>query len=157
MIGQACLPSDHDVVADCRAAGNPDLGHDDVMFSYRHIMGDLHQVIDFGAPLDHSLTESRTVDCDIRAEFNIVFDRHSSQLGNFVVPPFMLYIAEAVGPNDGSAMDDYPGAERAALSNDDIRVEHTVVPDDRVVADKHSRVQGHSCSNPDAVPDCHKR
>ncbi len=121
------------------------------MFSHRHVMGDLHKVVDLRTMLDDGLAERRAVDRDIRAEFYVVFNRHTSKLRNLVVPTEMLHVAEPVGSDDGSTMDRDSGSDGAALANHDVGEEHGVVPDRRIGSDEDSGIERDAGSDPGPV------
>ncbi len=151
VIGQSCLSPDHDVMAHASAAGDSDLRDDDRMGADRDVMGDLDQVVDLGALLDDCLAQCGAIDRHIRAQFNIVFDRDPAKLGNLVVPSLILHIAETVASDDRATVHDDPGANRAAFSDDDVRIEEGIVSNGRIVADKHAWVEHHSRTDCDPV------
>ena len=101
------------------------------MGSDRDVMGDLDEIIDFAALFDDSLAKCGSIDCDIRPELDIVLDRDSAKLWNFVMPSLVLYIAESVAPDHCATVNDDPCADGTAFSHNDIRIQQCVVSDRR--------------------------
>ena len=132
MIDQAGLPSYHDLFPDRRAACNADLCHDDAVFSYRHVVGDLNQIVDFGSLLDVGAPERGPVNSHIGPDFDVIFNDHDSPLWNLMMAAFVLNVPEAITPNDGSRMDDHPGAYPASVQNAHVRMEHGIMTDGHV-------------------------
>src|SRR6266516_2671574 len=96
MPGDTDLPGQSHVVAQSRAPGNADLGHKNAMLPYNHVMGDLNEVIDFGAFTDDRRTQGRTINRYIRADFHIVMNDHVANLRHFSVYALVQDIAEAI-------------------------------------------------------------
>lgn len=67
MVDEAGLAPDHDMMADCGAAGNTHLSHKNAVLTYHHIMGDLHLIINFSATFDAGAAEGPTVHRDVRS------------------------------------------------------------------------------------------
>ena len=65
--------------------GDSDLCNKDGVGSDRDVMGDLDKIVDFAALFDDSLAECGSVDCDVSPKLDIVLNRDSAELRNFVV------------------------------------------------------------------------
>lgn len=118
----------------------------------RHVMGDLDQIVDLGALLDDRLADGGSVDCDIRPKLNVILDRNSAELGNFIMLSLILHIAESVAPDHRAAVNDHPRSDRTAFPDDDVGIQQRIVPDRRIVADKNTGIECHSCANRDPIP-----
>ena len=127
------------------------------MGSDRHVMGDLDQIVDLGALLDDCLAECGSIDRDIRPELDVILDRDSAELGNFVMPSLVLHIAESVASDHRAAVNDHPRSDRTAFPDDDIGIQQRIVSDRRIVADKHTGIECHSRANRDPVSQCDSR
>jgi hypothetical protein len=55
MVGNADLAGQHGEVANCRAAGDPDLRNNQAMAADRNVVSDLHEIVDLGAFPDHGV------------------------------------------------------------------------------------------------------
>ena len=151
MVCQPCLSTDHDVMPHASTAGDPDLCDEDGMGSDRHVMGDLDEIVDFAALLDDSLAKCGSIDCDIRPKLDIILDRDSAELGNFVMPSLVLYIAESVAPDHRATVNDDPCADGTAFSHNDIRIQQRIVSDVRIAANEHTGIECHPCANRDPI------
>ena len=105
------------------------------------LCSDLHEVIDLRAAFNHRAPEGGAIDRDIGSQFHIVFDTDNTQLGNLMMPPFVLHVPKAVAPDDGAAMNDHSGADEASFPHRHIRIEHAVVADRDIVSDKDAGVE----------------
>ena len=121
------------------------------MLANGNVMSDLHEVIDLRAAFNHRAPEGGAIDRDIGSQFHIVFDTDNTQLGNLVMPPFVLHVPKAVAPDDGSAMNDHPGADEAPFPHRHIRIEHAVVADRGIVSDKDAGVECDSGADAGAI------
>ena len=61
------------MAADLNGTGNANLGCHNRIFADFHIVGDLHEVVQFHAPADDSRVHNGTVDRRIGADLDIVF------------------------------------------------------------------------------------
>ena len=125
----------------------------------RHVMGDLDQVIDLSALLDHRLADGGSINRNIGAEFDVILNRDPAELRNLIVPSLILHIAESVASDDRTAVNDDPRADGAAFPDDDVGIEQRIVPDGGIVPDKdpgvelHSRPDRYTVSEGDSRPD----
>src|ERR1043166_1113623 len=125
--------------------GDPNLCDQNRMGSDRHVMSDLNQVVDFCSLSNDRLSKCSSIDRDICSQLDIVLDRDSAKLGDFVMPPLVLDIAESVASDDRPAVNDHSGSDRTPLRDDDIGI------DERVVADKYIGIERHASANRDPV------
>ena len=151
VVCKACLSTDHDVMPYASTAGNPDLCHQDRMGTDRHVMGDLDQIVDLGALLDDRLTKCGSINRDIRPDLDVILDRDSPKLGNFVMLSLVLHIAESVASNHRAAVNDHPRANRAAFPDHNVGIEQRIISDRCIVADKHTWIEYYSRTNRDPV------
>ena len=76
-----------------------DLCGDHTVAPNAHVMCDLHQVVDLATLADDGVTQGAAVDGRISADFNIVLDDGSSELGKLLLTAFGENIAEPVAAN----------------------------------------------------------
>ena len=105
---------------------------------------DLHEVVDLGARPDPRLTDRRTIDGRIGADFDVVFDDDVAVLRDLEVRSVRLADEpEAVAADHRAVLHDHPMADPDALANRDVRVHDAVVADHGAGADhdvgKHDR------------------
>ena len=153
MVDHAGLPSDHDPFADRRTPRDADLGHDDAVFSHGHVVGDLDQVVDFGALPDVGGSERGPVDGDVGADFDVIFYDDDSPLRNLAMAAFVLNVPESITPDDRSGVDNDPSADPASVQNTRVRIQHGVVTDRDLVSQKDSRIDRGPISDGRAMAD----
>ena len=117
------------------------------MGANRHVMGNLDQIVDFGALLDDRLAECGSVDRNIRPKLDIILDCDSAELGNFIMLVLVLRIAEPIASDYRTAVNDHPRSDRTAFPDDDVGIQQRIVSDRRIVANKHTGVERHSRAN----------
>jgi hypothetical protein len=102
--------------------------------------------------LNDRLAECGSVDCDVRPELDVIFDRNSTELGNFVMAPLILHIAESITSDHRAAMHDHPRADRTAFSDNHVGIQQCIVSDRCIVANKHTGIECHPRTDDDPVP-----
>ena len=119
----------------------------------RHVMGDLDQIVDLGTLHDDCCLAKYCgpIDRDICAEFGVILDRDSAELGNLVMPSLVLHIAESVASDHRATVNDHSRSDRTAFPDDDVRIQERIVPDRCIVADKDTGIECHSRANPNPV------
>ncbi len=87
------------------------------MLANNTIVGYLNQVIYLGPFLYYGITLRGAVNTGIGAHLDVVFDHHSSDLGDFMMPPvFVGSVAKTIGPQNRARMkNDMVAHERAAV------------------------------------------
>src|SRR5271168_44948 len=118
---QSRLPAENYVIACLGTAGNACLGHDQAMSAKNHIMAYLNQIVDLGALANDRRTECSAVDCHARADFDIIPDNHSPDLGHLAMNAFVQHIPEPVGADDASGVNAHPVADLRFGIHDNVR------------------------------------
>src|SRR6185503_10165054 len=90
------------------------------MFSDHHIVGDLHQVVDFRTLADDRWTQGAAIDGDVRADFNVVVNHRAPHLGHLAVDAFVEHVTKPIRSNDGSRVNAHALADLTARVNYDI-------------------------------------
>src|SRR5690606_27277764 len=94
------------VFTNFRGSRNPGLCRNDRVFTNGHVVGDLHQVIDFYALSYYCRTQGSPVHGGICSDIHIVFDDHITQLGDVFKSPVPLGgEPESIRADDGTGMD----------------------------------------------------
>jgi len=127
--------------------GNPDLCHQDRMGSNRDIVGNLDQIVDFSPLLDDRLAKCGAIDRDIRSDLDIILNRDSAELRNFVMLSLILHIAESVAANHRATVNDDPRSDGTRFPDDDVGIQHRIVPNDRIVTDEDAGIEGYSSTD----------
>src|ERR1043165_629558 len=112
---QTRLSPNHDVMSYPSTTGDPNLCDQNRMGSDRHVMSDLNQVVDFCSLSNDRLSKCSSIDRDICSQLDIVFDRDSAKLGDFVMPPLVLDIAESVASDNRPAVNDHSRSDCTTL------------------------------------------
>ena len=129
MVAQAGLAAHDDVVAGRRAAGDADLGANQIVLADAAVVGDLNQVVDFGAFADRGRAVGAAVDRGAGADFDVVVDANVAQLGGQDMSPGDVRVAEAVSADHCAAVNDH------AVADDRVFVEHRAGTDEHVASD----------------------
>ena len=69
------------------------------------VVGDLHEVVDFGAFADDGGAKRAAVNRHVGADFNVVVNDNLADLRNFSVDAAVRDVAKAVGANDRARVD----------------------------------------------------
>ncbi len=127
MAYDANLAPHHHAPASLGAACDPCLGGEDVVFAQFDVMGDLDEVVDFGAAGYPGRFESGSVEGSIGADFDVVFEDHIAKLLELSMLTFFVGgVAKATGANDGTWLEDDAIAEGAILADNGVGVEEAI-------------------------------
>src|SRR4029434_1864193 len=96
MIDHAYLSSQGHVSPPTRATRNSGLRRDHRILAHRHIVGDLHQIVDFDAALNHGSSDRAAIYRSVRTDFNVVFHDDDPSLGNLDTLSAAARIAESI-------------------------------------------------------------
>src|ERR1700690_2967370 len=136
MIGNSYLAPQNNPVADRAAPGNSNLSDEKAVLAKRHVVGNLHKVIDLGSLLNDGVAKGSSVNRTISADLHIIFYDHSAHLGNLVVTSAVGHKPEAIAAEHGSGIDDHPLADPDVLADAHIRMNDGVIVDNRTPADR---------------------
>src|ERR1700730_5246005 len=147
MVGHANLPGQHGPVAHPRGARDPDLGDQDHVFSHVAVVPDLHQVVDLAAAAHDRLAEGRAVDRGVGPDLDVVLEAQAAHLRDLAVGLPVERIAEAVGAQHRSRVDDDPVADTHVLADHHVGVQADILAEHR--AAPHERERPHAAARPD--------
>src|SRR5205085_10869003 len=85
VVAEADLAADDRVRLDDGAARNAGLRRDDDSLADLHVVADLHEVVNLRPAPDACLAQSAAVNARTRADLNVVFDNHGSDLRELVI------------------------------------------------------------------------
>src|SRR6478609_1048799 len=111
-------PAEGAVPADIGATCDPYAAGDRRVRADAGVVADLDQVVELRALLDHRVVEMAAVDGRVRADLDVVADAHRADLRDLDPALARARVAEAVGADHGSGVNDAARADRAA------RVDH---------------------------------
>ena len=158
MSADAHLAAEHHVVFDVRAAGDSDLRRHQHVAADGDAVPDLHEVVDLRAAADARLPDRRTIHGGVRAELDVVFDHHGSDLRDLLVRPVAAADeAVAVAADDHAVLQDDAIADGDALAERHVGVDHAVGADPGARADRHVREDDGVVADRRALPDRHER
>ena len=69
-----------------------------------HIVGDLHEIINFAALTHHGLAEPRAVERAVGTDLDVVLDDHVAYLGNLLVAALHEFVAESIRSDDNARL-----------------------------------------------------
>ena len=121
----------HEIFQD-GATGYSDLRDQDAMAANRHVVPDLHQVIDLGTLADHGVADGAAVDHGPCADLDIVLNDDAAELRHFLMAPRTHHIAEAVLPDVAARVNDHPVADEGMDKRG-------AGPDEAITPDAHGR------------------
>src|SRR5262245_28013447 len=108
VISDAGLTTHDDTVLDRGATRDSDLAGEQAVTSNRHVVRDLHQIVDLGSLPDHGVTNGPAIDSGVGADFDIVLDNDAPNLRHLVGSARAWHIAKAILANRAARMDDDP-------------------------------------------------
>ena len=144
LIGNADLTGQNDAVAHGDAARNADLGGHRHPFTNFTTVGNMHHVVQLGAPFDPSFADCRTINRRVAANFDPVFQHGHARLLHFFPAGGGWHKAKPFGPDRGPAMNDAVGSNLGAFVNHTVGVEHGAIANHRLWIDHHIGVNAHA-------------
>src|SRR2546430_7421360 len=91
------LSRNHHFFADARTSSNTGLCRDDGMFADRHVVRDLHQIVDFDAFLNPRPPKSRAINRRVSSDLGVVVNLDDSDLRNLLISAVHEFKSEALG------------------------------------------------------------
>src|SRR5579862_10051873 len=148
MAGQAALTADHHVIAETRAARNPDLRHDHATTSHLHVVPDLNEIINHGTGSDHGVRLGAAIDRRVGADLDVIAKTHEPQLRHLDRRRGVWSKAEPVLADPDAGIDPHPragdamadrgvGANPNIIAKNDGTSDHRVGADEATLADLH--------------------
>ena len=123
-----------------------------------HIVGDLNQVVEFCASLDHGSAHGGAVDGCVSADFHIVLKYDDSHLSNLLISSVALRSkAKAITADHGTALHNATVADTAAVVDFHTRIQNHIIAQGHAVAHIHLRVDFDMLADGHAVADVGKR
>ena len=135
MVFDSDLTGQNDTIADVHTAGHADLRDDHAVLADGDVVADVDEVVNFRSRTDARGAGARLVNRDIRADFHIVFYNDAPDLRDFIVTVVNKHVAEAVGAEDASAVNDDGVSDLRIIMQDHLGINHTVITDGDIVAD----------------------
>ena len=129
MIGDAYLPSDHNVVLHYGAAGKSRLGSYHDILADLNIVSDMNQIINFRTAPDASHIQRTPINCRVGPNLDIVSDFQLSSLGEFFIMPgfFIAHITEAITTEHCTGMNNHAIAQPRPRIDGHIRMQLTII------------------------------
>ena len=147
VIGDSRLPRNYDVVTGRAGTRDAHLTDQEVMLADLNIVGDLDEIVDFGAVANAGRLESAAVDGGASAHLHVIADFDVAQLRHFDVLAAFEPIAEAVCSDHGVGVDGDAVAEDGAVVQDGIGKKRDIVAELAMAADDRARVDAAARSN----------
>src|SRR6266478_8483670 len=147
VVGHADLTGQHGPVAHPRRARDAQLGDQDHVLAHVAVVPDLHQVVDLGAAAHDRLAQGRAVDRGVGPDLDVVLDAQAAHLRDLAMGLSVEGVAEAVGTQHRSGVDDDPVADAHVLADHDVGMQAHVLAEHR--AAPHERERPHAAARPD--------
>src|SRR5690554_6915278 len=129
------------------AAGNPGLGHHQVVLANLHIMPDLNQIIDFRSPFDQGRTGCCPVHGYIGPDFHIILNNYPAGLGDYKMSSLVRHITKTVAADDSARMNYYPLPQQRTAFDYGIGVDLCIITNLRLLFNYRSRMDDHPVTN----------
>jgi len=110
-----------------------------------------HATFQYGGP------KTSPVHATIGPDFHIVANRYASRLRNFHLRLAVKDIAKAIGPNDGTTVQNHPITQENAFIKGDIGMQHTSPADDAVIPHMNPGKEGDLFFDHHLIPHKDKR
>ncbi len=119
------------------------------MRPHRHIVSDLNQIIELGPGSDHRIAKHGTIETRIGANFHLIPNHHTANLGNFAVGAIVKRIkAKPIRPNDSPTMNDHMSAKFNPRVEAHIGIKHAIIANDTVRPNIGARIDHHPVAQP---------
>src|ERR1051325_10299441 len=121
MASHTDLTRKDNLLSNFRASCQPDLRTEDRTLADFRRMADLHKIIDLHSFLDSRLSNCRTIDGCIRADFYFVFNEDLPGLDDFIMMSVFLFgESKTIASDHGAIFDHDPIADLNAFANGDV-------------------------------------
>src|SRR5207247_1553159 len=128
VVGHADVAGQDHVVADSSAPRDADTGHHQAALAQPHVVADVYQVVELGAPPYHRVVHTATVHARVRPDLHLVLDNAPADVRNPAVPGRARAIPESIAADHRSGLEDHSTADRAPRIADHPRAENRVLP-----------------------------
>jgi len=139
MADKTGLPSDQDMIADCRAARHTYLCGQCRVLTYSTIVRQVDEIIDTCAPADSRIGKVTAVDCAIRTDFDIVFDNDRSEARDSDEFAVLHGVAESLASDDRAGLDYDTVADSTTTADNRPRIETALLTDFDIVLNDATR------------------
>src|SRR6185437_3195203 len=138
--------AEHHEILERRGPGDTRLRDDDAMAPDRHIVANLHEIVDLAALADHRVPQRSAVDRGSRANLDLVLDDDAADLRHLHVGGAAHHVAEAILPDLATGMDHdmvadegvgdrRAGTDGAVAAAAHLGADHRIGADERAAAD----------------------
>ncbi len=142
------------VAPDACTAGNTDTSGNGGVFADKHIMRDLHLIIDFDTGFNNGVAQRPTVDATVGTDFDIIPDTHTANLWHFFPTVIAPGLAETVTANDSTGVQHYPVTQPGSREHGHARNQIAIFPDMNAVTDNTRGTYLTAGTDPDIRFDC---
>jgi len=132
MVAHPALSTKHDTPTKFAATRNAYLRNQNTVFTYMHIMSNLHQIIYLRATTYHRLAHLRTVNAGIGANFHIIFYENRTHVSDLLMMVPHPPVSKTVRPYRRIGVNDHP------VANCTVRINHNVRRQQALVTNRHT-------------------
>jgi len=134
VVSDSDLASQHGAVTDLARTRDTALRGQECARADLHVVSDLHEVVDLGAPADGRFAECRTIDGRQGAKLHVIFEHDPADLGDSSRrSPWD--VSETLASDHRARTDPYSVTHDTIVEDHGSRADLTVLPDDRTRAD----------------------
>src|SRR4029079_14564296 len=116
-----------------------DLGHYQAFLPDAHVVRDMDEIVDLGPVADHCVVNAAAIHGRVGANLDVVAHDAPADVGDLVVCPVAKHVAESIGPDPGSRVDDRSRTYTRSRIDRDIRPEPRAVPESGVLTNNAVR------------------
>jgi hypothetical protein len=149
VIGHPDMASQDDVVADARAARDPNSGHNQAAFANPHVVTHLHQVIELGSTPDDRVVDAPSIDARMGPDLNLVLEDAVADVGNADVFLPIPQVTEALSTQYGPGLEHHTVSDPGAGIAYHTRTDSDVIPDLDAITKRDTLSHSAACTQAD--------
>src|SRR5262245_38031463 len=147
-----CPGNDH-VIPDLDTAGDARRRHDEATSSYSHIVSDLYQVVDLGAPSNDGIGKGTAINAGVRSDLDLILEDAGALLRHALMPHLGRKKSESGSCDYRPCLEpDSVPQPRTGIA-DDVRTEQAVLTNFHIGPDKDTGFEPSARSDPGAILD----
>ncbi|MNX46462.1 hypothetical protein D3C86_770010 [compost metagenome] len=144
------------MLADFGTAGDPDARRHGSVISHLNVVGNLNLVIELHAVTDDRIGQRTAIYSRVHADFNIIADQHTTDLGDFLPDTFFIGKAEAFTAEHCTRLNDNPFADANVVIQGHPRCEPATLTHHAASANEAMRADSRTGCNLRTAFDHHK-
>jgi hypothetical protein len=147
VIFNACLPCQHGATPNLAASGYANLGYDDAIRAYLHVVGDMHKVVNLSSRAYERGAGLGSIYGAVGSDFYVILDGNGADLGDLDALITHAHVPEAVGTHYHAGMEHNPIAQGAVRVYGHVGVKDAIFSYRAIVSDDGTRHKDRAVAN----------